>query len=81
MKKTIQERKEIWGKHNLGRTPHNAKPILQIDLKTNQILQQYPSAGQAALALQLDKTAGSNIQRTARGIGKTAYGYGWRWKT
>lgn len=80
-KKTIQERKEIWGKHNLRRTPYNAKPVLQINLKTNQILQQYPSARQAALALQLDKTAGNNIQRTARGIGKSAYGYGWRWKT
>lgn len=80
MAKTPQERKEIWGKHNLGRKPHNAKTVLQIDLQTQEIINQYSSARQAALALGLDFTAGSNIQRTARGIGKSAYGYGWRWK-
>lgn len=80
MKKTPQERKEIWGKHNLGRKPANAKSILQIDLATNKIIKEYSSARQAAIALGLDPTAGSNIQRTARGIGKSAYGYNWRWK-
>ena len=74
------ERKQIWGKHNLGRKPPNAKTILQIDLQTHEILNEHSSARQAALALGLDPTAGSNIQRTARGIGRSAYGYGWRWK-
>lgn len=80
MAKTQQERKDIWGKHNLGRRPPNAKTVLQINLQTQEIINEYPSARQAALALGLDFTAGSNIQRTARGIGKSAYGYGWRWK-
>jgi len=74
------ELKEKYGKHNLGKTPHNAKPILQIDLKTNKILNEYSSAGQAALALGLDTKAASNIRRTANGTGKSAYGYNWRWK-
>jgi len=74
------ELKEKYGKHNIGRIPSNAKQILQIDLQTNKVLNEYPSARQAALALGLDATAGSNIQRTARGIGKSAYGYTWRWK-
>lgn len=77
---SILERKQIWGKHNLGRKPPNAKTVLQIDLQTHEILNEYSSARQAALALGLNLTAGSNIQRTARGIGKSAYGYGWRWK-
>ncbi len=74
------ERKEKYGKHHIGVTPLNAKPILQIDLQTGEILKEYPSARQAAIGLGLDPTAGANIQRTARGIGKSAYGYTWRWK-
>ena len=75
-----EELKEKYGKHNISKIPANAKSILQIDLKTNKVLNEYPSARQAALALGLDAAAGSNIQRTARGIGKSAYGYAWRWK-
>lgn len=74
------ELKEKYGKCHLGKIPSNAKTILQIDLKTKKVLNEYPSARQAAIALGLDPTAGSNIQRTARGIGKSAYGYFWRWK-
>lgn len=77
---TPEELKEKYGKYNIGRTPSNAKKVLQIDLVTGEIINEYSSARQAAIALGLDKTAGSNIQRTARGIGKSAYGYGWRWK-
>lgn len=75
-----EELKEKYGKHNIGRTPPNAKPILQIDLTTDEIINEYPSAVQAALALNLDSTASSNIRRTANGKGKQAYGYKWRWK-
>jgi group I intron endonuclease len=75
-----EERKEKYGKHHIGVTPTNAKPILQLDLQTQEIINEYPSARQAALALGLEPQSGANIQRTARGIGKSAYGYGWRWK-
>lgn len=80
MQKTVEERKVIWGTHNLGRTPPNAKTILQIDINTNEVLNEYPSARQAAIALGLDPKSCANIQRTARGKGQTAYGYKWRWK-
>ena len=75
-----EELKEKYGKHNIGRTPSNAKAIFQIDLTTNEILNEYPSAMQAALAIGLEATASSNIRRTANGKGKQAYGYKWRWK-
>ncbi len=78
--KSVEERKRIWGAHNLGRTPHNAKPIFQIDLQTNEIINEYPSAGQAAVTLNLEKSCSNNVCRTANGTGKSAYGYGWRWK-
>ena len=44
MQKTSAERKEIWGKQNIGRIPPNAKPVLQIDLQTGEILNEYQSA-------------------------------------
>lgn len=75
-----EELKEKYGKHNIGKMPPNAKTILQIDLETNEIINEYPSSRQAALALGLNKGASSNIRRTANGQGKTAYGYKWRWK-
>lgn len=75
-----EELKEKYGRHNIGKIPPNAKPILQIDLNTNLVLNEFPSARQAAAALGLNKSASSNISRTANGIGKSAYGYGWRWK-
>lgn len=30
--------------------------------------------------LSLDSNSSANIRRTARGTGKSAYGYAWRWK-
>lgn len=74
-----QELKEKYGSKNIGKTPQNAKSILQIDLNTDKILNIYPSARQAAISLGLDSSAGSNIQRTTRGIGRSAYGFKWRW--
>ena len=77
---TKTELKEKYGQCNIGKTPSNAKTILQIDLKTNKVLKEYPSARQAAISLGLDPNSSANIRRTARGIGKSAYGYAWRWK-
>lgn len=80
MQKTSAERKEIWGKQNIGRIPPNAKPVLQIDLQTGEVLNEYQSAMQAARMIGKDNSASANIRRTANGIGKSAYGYAWRWK-
>ena len=74
------ELKEKYGKSNIGKLPPNAKSILQIDLQTKEIIAEFPSARQAAIIVVGNPEAGSNIQRTARGIGNGAYGYGWRWK-
>lgn len=76
---TPQERKERYGKHNIGRIASNAKPIYQIDSNTNEIIKEFLSAGLAAEFLG-DRTYGANIRRVANGKGKIAYGYKWRWK-
>lgn len=75
---TEEERKQVYGAHNIGRTPSNAKPIYQIDKDTNKIIAEFKSAGEAAISLGINNSA--NIRRTANGTGKTAYGYKWRWK-
>lgn len=76
MEKTLEERKEIWGKHNLGRVPPNAKLIYQLNIKTGEILSTFVSAGAAARAVN---GCSSNIQAVANGKRKTAYGFKWRW--
>lgn len=78
--KSPEERKEIWGKHNIGKLPPNAKSILQIDLNSGEIIAEYDSSRQAAFAIGKDGPASANIRRTANGQGKQAYGYGWKWK-
>lgn len=80
MAMTPQQRKESFGKHNIGNIPPNAKPIYQLDKDTNEVIAEYHSAGFAALSLGLDRSASSNIRRVANGTGHIAYGYSWRWK-
>lgn len=75
-----EELKEKYGKHNIGKIPSNAKAILQIDLVTDEILNEYPSSAHAARALGLEASASTNLRRNANGKGKQAYGYKWRWK-
>lgn len=76
---TVEQRKERYGKHNIGNLPPNAKTICQLNLKTKEIIAEYPSARQAAEALG-DVTYRANIARTANGKGKSAYGFAWKWK-
>ena len=78
MNMSEEQRKKSFGEHNIGNIPPNAKAILQIDPTTNEVIAEYRSARQAGLAIGIENS--SNIQRTANGIGKTAYGYKWRWK-
>ena len=73
------ELKEKYGKHNVGRIPPNAKPILQIDINTQEIIKRYNSSMEAIRALGLEKQASANIRAVANGKRKTAYGYQWRW--
>lgn len=60
--------------------PRNAKPVLQIDKDTNEILKEYASGGQAAKALGKTLNDASNILAVCRGKRKTAYGFKWRFK-
>lgn len=80
MQLSKEELKEKYGKHNIGNLPPNSKTILQIDLETGDIINEYSSSRRAAIALNLDSAAGANIRRVANGKGKKAYGYTWRWK-
>lgn len=78
MAMTTEQRKESYGKHNIGRIPSNAKPIYQIDLKTQQIINQYSSARKAAESLG-DAHYSANIRSVANHKRNSAYGYSWRW--
>ena len=73
------ELKEKYGKHNIGKIPPNAKPILQIDINTQEIIKRYNSSMEAIRALGLEEQASANIRAVANGKRKTAYGYQWRW--
>lgn len=75
-----EELKEKYGKHNIGRITVNAKPIYQLDRNTKEIINEFPSARAAAIAVTGEAQSSKNISRTANGKGKTAYGYSWRWK-
>lgn len=78
MQMTIEERKESYGKHNIGNLPPNSKSIYQIDKNTNEIINKYESARRAAIAIG-NASYGSNIRRIVNGKGQIAYGYKWRW--
>ncbi len=77
-KMTSEERKIRYG-HNIGKTPPNAKPIYQLDITTNKILNKYSSACEAARVLNLKQECSANIRAVANGKKHSAYGYKWRW--
>ena len=79
-KASQQDRKRRYGERNLRRTPVNAKPIYQLDKNTFKIINEFPSARAAAIALG-DSEYNKNIRRTANGTGQTAYGFRWAWKS
>ena len=54
-----------------------SKPIQQLDLKTGLIIETYPSVKEASLSIGIYK---SSLSRVARGKGKTAGGYGWKYQ-
>lgn len=55
----------------------NSKPIQQLDLKTGLIIATYPSLTEASLSIGIHWSTISNV---AKGRGKTAGGYGWRYQ-
>lgn len=52
-------------------------PVLQIDINTNEVIGEYPSAMEAARKLNIYQ---GNISKCCRGEYKTAYGYKWEYK-
>ena len=57
--------------------PKLSKPILQIDINTGKIINEYPSIMEVQRQLEI---AGGNISNCCNGKLKTAYGYYWRYK-
>ena len=62
----------------LRKTNQQVKPVLMCNKNTEEIIKEFISAEEAARAL--GKKHGSNITNCARGKGKTAYGYIWKFK-
>lgn len=54
-----------------------SKPIQQLDMKTGLIIATYPSLTEAGLSIGIYK---GNISNVAKGRGKTAGGYGWKYQ-
>lgn len=52
-------------------------PVRQIDKNTNEVIQVFCSANEAARSL--GKTKGNHITEVCKGKGKTAYGYRWEY--
>lgn len=66
-----------YGTRNERMAKGKSKPILQLDMKTGLIIATYPSVKEAGLSTGIYK---SNISRAARGMYKTAGGYGWKYQ-
>ena len=62
----------------LRKINQQVKPILMCDKNTGEILKEFISTEEAARFLGKDR--GANIASCARGKGKTAYGYIWKYK-
>ncbi|MBN1046202.1 hypothetical protein DVW08_12705 [Clostridium botulinum] len=63
----------------VGKENVKSKPVLQVDIKTGEILKKFESACLAENYMGKPKNWGSII-RVANGQRKSAYGYKWIWK-
>ena len=63
-----------------GKTPSNARAVVQIDKNTNIEIATFISATHAAKAVMGKEIGCSNILNACKGKRKTAYGYKWRFK-
>nr|DAR82305.1 MAG TPA: homing endonuclease [Caudoviricetes sp.] len=66
-----------YGTRNERAAKSISKPIQQLDMKTGLIIATYPSVKEAGLSTGIKH---SNLSSVARGKGKTAGGYGWRYQ-
>lgn len=62
----------------LRKTNQQTKSVLMCDKNTGEVLKEFISAEEAARFLGVSR--GANIASCARGKGKTAYGYIWKYK-
>ena len=67
-----------YGTRNERMAKGKSKPIQQLDMKTRLIIATYPSIKEAGLSTGIDC---GNISSVARGKGKTAGGYGWKYQS
>lgn len=65
-----------YGTRNERMAKSKSKPILQLDMKTGLIIATYPSIKKAGLSTGICR---STIYNVAKGKGKTAGGYGWKY--
>ena len=65
------------GYHSKQAEEKLGRPVLQIDLKTKEIIMEHPSVSSAAR--YLNKTS-QNISAVCRGERLSAYGYFWKYK-
>lgn len=63
-----------------GKIALNARPVLQIDIETNNIIKEFPSASHASLELIGEKAGCSNILKVCKKQRHKAYGFRWRFK-
>ena len=55
----------------------NSKPVLQIDIKTNEIIKEFPSTREVQRQLGISH---SNISQCCKGKYKTCGGFKWQYK-
>lgn len=63
-----------------GKTPQNARAVIQLDKNTDLEIATFISATHAAKAIMGEENGCSNILNVCKGKRKTAYGYKWRFK-
>jgi group I intron endonuclease len=78
IKRTGSRKKNGWNRNPKKRGKENpcSKPILQFSIN-NEFIQEWGNASEAENKLNFKK---GNISRVCRGIGKTAYGFIWKYK-